>query len=162
MKLIEYKNNKYPYFQSIGNSAQFIIPFAKYFCEGVGYDIGCGKKEWALPNAIPIDEKFNDSYTALNLPKQNVDFIFSSHCLEHIDDWVSVMDYWYDTLREGGILFLYLPHYDQVYWRVWNNRKHKHNFTSAIILDYMKNKGYKNIFIGEKDLNYSFAIVGEK
>jgi SAM-dependent methyltransferase len=160
--LISFNNNNYPKFQSIGNASQFAIPYAKHICKGVGYDIGCMNLQWAFPNSIPIDISFNDGYHALNLPKSNIDFIFSSHCLEHINEWVDVMDYWYDTLKVGGVLFLYLPDYSQEYWRPWNNRKHKNILTTEIIKDYMIHKGYKNIFYSGIDLNNSFMIFGEK
>lgn len=162
MKLIEFNGVKYPEFQSMGNASQFAIPFAKHICDGVGYDIGCMKEEWSFPGSIPIDLDFNDPYDANNLPKEEVDYIFSSHCLEHVDDWVKTMDYWYTQLRCGGTLFLYLPDYSQEYWRPWNNRKHKHIFTPKILEDYMKNKQYKNIFVSGIDLNNSFMCVGEK
>lgn len=161
MNLIDFNNKKYPFFQSIGNASQFAIPYAKYFCKGEGYDIGCKKKEWSFPGSIPIDLSFNDKYDALNLPKK-VNYIYSSHCLEHTEDWIKIMDYWYKMLKNNGILFLYLPHYDQEYWRPWNNYKHKHIFSSDILKDYMEHKGYKNIFISERDLNHSFMVVGEK
>jgi len=165
MELISYKNKTYPKFQSEGHAAQFAIPYAKHFCKGHGYDIGCMKKEWAFPGSIPIDIDFEDPWDALNLPYNKtllVDYIFSSHCLEHLPNWVDAMNYWYDTLKIGGILFLYLPHYSQEYWRPWNNRKHIHCFTPEIIKDYMTDKGYRNIFNSERDLNDSFIIVGEK
>jgi hypothetical protein len=159
---IEFKNKKYPSFQSIGNASQFAIPYAKHVCIGEGYDIGCMKKEWAFPRSIPIDLSFNDGYHATNLPKKEVDYIFSSHCLEHILDWVSVMDYWYDTLKQGGVLFLYLPDYSQEYWKPWNNRKHFNILSSEIIKDYMLDKGYINVFVSDVDLNNSFMAFGEK
>ena len=55
MQTLEYKGDLYPEFQAQGNASQFAIPFAKHFCKGVGYDIGCCKKEWAFPGATPID-----------------------------------------------------------------------------------------------------------
>lgn len=162
MELIEFNKKFYPKYQSQGNAAKFIMPFAQQVCEGRGVDVGCMKIEWAFPGARPIDISFNDGYHALNLPEQNIDYIFSSHCLEHIDNWVDVMNYWYNTLRVGGVLFLYLPDYSQEYWRPWNNRKHKHIFSSTIIKDYMVSRGYKNVFNSGVDLNNSFAIFGEK
>jgi len=162
IKKINYNNVDFPHFQSEGNAAQFAIPFAKYVCSGVGYDIGCMKKEWSFPGSIPIDINFDDPYHALNLPIEEPDYIFSSHCLEHCDNWVDILDYWTNRLKQSGVLFLYLPHYAQVYWRPWNNRKHKHIFTPLIIKDYMLDRGYKNIFHSERDLHYSFMIMGEK
>jgi predicted SAM-dependent methyltransferase len=120
------------------------------------------KKEWAFPNSILVDISFNDGYHALNLPQKNLDYIYSSHCLEHITNWVEVLEYWHSCLKEGGVIFLYLPAYSQEYWRPWNNRKHMNIFKPKIIKDWMKHKNFKNIFCSKKDLNNSFMIVGEK
>jgi predicted SAM-dependent methyltransferase len=162
IETIIYKNNIYPKFQSVGNASQFAIPFAKHVCNGIGYDIGCMKEEWSFPGSIPIDISFENGFNALKLPEKNVDYIFSSHCLEHIQNWVDVMDYWFETLKTGGVLFLYLPDFSQVYWRPWNNRKHLNIFSPQIIEEYMIDKGYKNIFKSSVDLNNSFMIFGEK
>jgi SAM-dependent methyltransferase len=160
--VIEYNGKQYPDFQAEGNASQFAIPFAKKFCKGVGYDIGCNRLSWSLPDSIPIDLNFNDGYDAYNLAYGAVDYIYSSHCLEHLTDWITALDYWTSKLKVGGVLFLYLPHYNQEYWRPWNNRKHLHIFTSEIIKDYMVARGYINIFNSDRDLNDSFMIVGEK
>lgn len=163
MNKIKFNEKEYPLLQSLGNASQFAIPYAKYFCQGKGYDVGCNRLEWAFPGSIPIDISFEDNYDALNLPEKNVDYIYSSHCLEHINDWVIVMDYWYEVLKkDGGILFLYLPDFSQEYWRPWNNYKHKNVFIPSIIKQYMIHKKYINIFCSEIDLNNSFMIVGEK
>ena len=113
IETVEFNEKEYPIHQVNGNGAQFAIPYAKHYCKGIGYDIGCMKKEWAFPEAIPIDITFNDGFDAQHLPFSNVDYIFSSHCLEHITNWVDVLEYWYNILKTGGVLFLYLPHYYQ-------------------------------------------------
>ena len=162
IETIQYHGKSYPLFQTEGHAAQFIKPFALHFCKGRGFDIGCHKLEWALPDAQPIDLTLQDEYDAYNLPNGEVDYIFSSHCLEHLTDWVDALDYWVDHLRIGGVLFLYLPHFDQEYWRPWNNRKHLHVLTPEVIQAYLEDKGFTNIFCSGRDLNDSFAIVGEK
>ena len=162
MQILNYKGDRYPHFQSEGNASQFAIPFAKHFCRGKGYDIGCMKPEWSYPGSIPIDLDFADEWDANNLPEEQVDYIFSSHCLEHVDDWVGTLNYWTDNLRQGGILFLYLPHYDQKYWRPWNNRKHNHVFVPEIMVDFLHDKQFTNIFSSQRDLNHSFIVGGEK
>jgi hypothetical protein len=162
IETVIHEGKEYPKFQTIGHASQFIIPYAKHICSGKGYDIGCMKKEWALEGSIPIDISFNDGFHALNLPEKNVDYIFSSHCLEHICDWVSVLDYWTQTLKTNGTLFLYLPDYSQTYWRPWNNRKHMNIFSPTILKDYMIHSGYTKIFTSSTDLYNSFAIFGEK
>ncbi len=162
IETITFKDKKYPYFQAQGNAAQFAIPFARWLCRGKGYDIGCNREEWKLPGARGIDLCYNDGYSATNLPDEPVDYIFSSHCLEHLDNWVQVLEYWKSKLKSGGVLFLYLPHYDQEYWRPWHNTKHKSIFLPMFLRDYMNDNGYTNIFVSEKDLNSAFIAVGEK
>jgi SAM-dependent methyltransferase len=161
MTTLTYKNRKYPALQSVGNASQFAIPFAKHFCEGKGYDIGCNRHDWAFPGAKAIDIIFDDEWEAYNLPEERVDYIYSSHCLEHLPDWVRALDYWKTKLKPGGTLFLYLPHYNQEYWRPWNNRKHVHIFTPEILKDYMNDRGFVNVFCSDRDMNDSFMIVGQ-
>jgi predicted SAM-dependent methyltransferase len=161
MELINFNGKDYPKFQSEGFASQFAIPYAKHFCKGHGIDIGCNRLDWAFPGAEVVDPQIN-GLDALNFPQHDLDYIFSSHCLEHVYDWVDVLDHWYTRLKIGGVLFLYLPDYSQEYWRPWNNRKHLNIFTNKILFDYMTHRGYKNIFYSEIDLNNAFMIVGEK
>ena len=162
MKFINFNNKNYPSYQAEGFAAQFIFPFARKFCVGHGLDIGCSRKEWSLQGSTPIDIIFDDQYHALNLPDGTFDYIFSSHCLEHLEKWTLALDLWLSRIREGGILFLYLPDYSQEYWRPWNCDKHIHYFTSSIIIDYLKDRKMKNILYSGIDLNNSFSVVCEK
>ena len=161
--IIEYKGNKYPAFQAEGNAAQFAIPYAKHVCIGKGVDVGCNRLEWSYPGSIPVDPIIN-GYGALEFPNDanELDYIFSSHCLEHVEDWVGVLDYWKTRLKLGGTLFLYLPDYSQVYWRPWNNRKHINILSPIIMKDYLEDRKFINIFISQVDLNNAFMIMAQK
>lgn len=161
MNLITYNNKQYPKFQTEGFASQFTFSFAKHFCIGKGYDIGCNKSEWAFPGAIPIDLNFEDNWHAMNLPLDIVDYIFSSHCLEHLDNWVEAIEYWTTKIRSGGVLYLYLPDFSQEYWRPWNNNKHKHCLDKNHIKELLL-RSYTNIFVSGIDFNNSFTIVAEK
>lgn len=169
MEVIEFNGKEYPYLQAQGNAARFAIPFAQEICRGVGLDVGCCKEEWALPHARPVDLAFDDEYHALNLPwtgtpNNKFDYIFSSHCLEHLDDWVGVLDYWGSRIYDkGGIIFLYLPHYSQEYWRPWNCRKHRNCLSAEMLKDYFEDRGYSKVFATDGyDLNNSFYVVARK
>jgi predicted SAM-dependent methyltransferase len=161
IKTIQYKEHTYPSFQSEGNAAQFAIPYAKHVCIGTGVDIGCNRLEWSFPGSLPVDPIINE-YDALNFPYENLDYIFSSHCLEHLYNWVSVLDYWTSKLKVGGVLFLYLPDYSQEYWKPWNNRKHLNIFSPIIIKDYLEDRNYNTIFTSQVDLNNAFMVMAEK
>ena len=162
MELVNFKDDNYPFFQTQGNASQFAIPFALHFCKGKGYDIGFCKEEWKFPGAIGIDIGLNNGFDANHLPEEQVDYIYSSHCLEHVDHWVETLELWLSKLKEKGILFLYLPDFSQKYWRPWHNRKHQHCFTPEIINAFLKDKNMKNVFISGIDLNNSFMVVCEK
>jgi hypothetical protein len=59
-------------------------------------------------------------------------------------------------------MFLYLPHYDQTYWRPWTNRKHLSVLTAEYLQDYYQSRNYKKIFVTPGyDLNHSFYAIAE-
>lgn len=69
------------------------------------------------PICIEIDDK-NKKYLSdrgftyfdsLDSTHGNIDLIFSSNVLEHIDDDVRVLQEMWNNLRDGGQLYLYLP-----------------------------------------------------
>lgn len=159
---IEYQGSIYPEFQAKGNASQFALPFAKHFCQGFGVDIGFCQDDWKYPDAIgaDINDTSND-YHANNLPA-NLDYIYSSHCLEHLDDWVASLEYWVSSLKDSGVLFLYLPHPDQEYWKPWNNRKHKHLLYPKDVEDCLRSFGVSSVMRSERDLNHSYIVVARK
>lgn len=168
MDTISFRGKTYPRFQATGNAARFIIPLAKQVCHRHGLDIGCGEMDWKFPGAIPVDLKLNNEFHAMNIPQCSFndngkwDFIFSSHLLEHLPDWVGALDYWKECLVPRGTLFLYLPHPKQFYWRPYHNRKHLSILYPKDIKDYLKQRDFKNVFVSGRDLNFSFAAMAEK
>lgn len=168
MKTVNCEGVEYLAHESEGNAARWIMPMAEYYCKGAwGLDIGCSKPEWKFPNAIPVDPWLPNEFDkndAMDLPTSATgwDYIFSSHCLEHIkENWMNVLDYWLSKIKVGGIIFLYLPHSSQRYWQPRNNRKHIHSFSGDEIGEYLKGLGHQ-VFVSGVDLNHSFAVVCEK
>lgn len=162
IETIEFEGQVYPNFQLGGGASRFCRPYALEVCKGVGYDIGFGKEKWQFPGSIGIDSSLDNGYDAHNLPDGKVDYIHSSHCGEHILDWVPAFDYWKTKLKVGGVLFLYLPDYSQLYHRPWVNLKHKNIFSPEIVKDYLLHRGYKNVFVSGIDLYNAFMAMGEK
>lgn len=161
LETIEFNGKHYPLLQSEGNAARWIMPLAQYYCKGEGVDIGAHTKAWAFPGAAVVDPIF-DGQHAMSFAADNLDYIFSSHCLEHVkENWYSVLDYWLTKLKEGGILFLYLPHKSQEYWLPKNNRKHVHSFDGSEITEYLHSLGHK-VFCSGVDYNNAFVVVCEK
>lgn len=164
--LFEYRGELYPDYIRRGNAMRFAEPFARMFCWGKGLDVGAG--EWCLPDARPVDVNIGLSdwdalegfYTALNLPEGPWDYVFSSHCLEHLPNPVAALEHWRSVLRPGGVLFLYLPHPDMTYWLPQHNRKHMHSWRPADMAQMLRDLGFHPVLHSERDLGWSFAVVG--
>jgi len=156
MKTYNYKGKIYPGFLKTGDAAGYIRKAAQYFCEGEGLDIGAGP--YPFPGATPIDMGENEN--AYELPQKEYDYIFSSHCLEHLENPVKALRYWKTRLKPGGCLFLYLPHPDMEYWLPQNNPRHLHEFEPIKIKKLLQDVGFKNVMNSERDFYWSFAVVG--
>lgn len=160
--LFDYQGEKYPDYLRRGNAMHFIAATAIHFCEGDGLDVGCGKHP--LPGAVPIDLDRGGDAMALPLRYDSIgwDYIFSSHCLEHLADPVAALLHWRERLIDGGVLFLYLPHPDMGYWRPQHCRKHRHLFWPDDTARMLSELGFRDVIHGERDLAWSFAVVGFK
>lgn len=155
-EIFEYRGQQYPGYLRDGNMMQFIAPTAAQFCEGSGLDVGGGK--WPLYWAQPVDRIHGGD--AMALPEGQYDFVFSSHCLEHLPDPVAAIEHWKTRLKPGGVLFLYLPHPSQRYWQPANCRKHLHTFHPADTAQMLLDLGFVDVLHSERDLAWSFCAVG--
>lgn len=155
--IYEYDGQLYPSYLKEGNAAQFVVPAAQHFCKGSGLDVGAGK--WPFPGAIPIES--GNGGDALRLPEGLFDYIFSSHCLEHLNDPVAALEHWKSRLKwGGGVLFLSLPHPDMTYWRPQFCRKHRHLFWPKDTAEMVRDLGFENVIHSERDLSWSFQVIG--
>lgn len=154
--IFEYKGTLFPEYLKHGNACQFIAPAALHFCKGSGLDVGGGK--WPLAGAQPVDSLHGRD--AMQLPEGKFDYVFSSHCLEHIPNPIAALEHWATRLRPGGVLFLYLPHPDMTYWLPQNCRKHLHSWLPRQMVRIVKDIGFENVISSERDLAWSFAVVG--
>lgn len=153
--IFDYRNNTYPSYLKGGNAVQFVTPAALHFCRGSGLDVGCGK--WPLPGAIPVE--LADGGDAMALPEGRFDYVFSSHCLEHLVNPIAALKHWQSRLRPGGVLFLYLPHPDMEYWLPQNCLKHLHAWRPQDMTQLVSDLGFDNVIHSERDLAWSFAVV---
>ncbi len=156
-----YKDHLYPKYLKDGHAAKYILPIAREFCKGKGLDIG-GKKDCQFPGALIINTEYNSGYSANILPDKKYDYIFSSHTLEHISTIGLTLQYWRLHLKPLGVLFLYLPHPDMLYWLPENCQKHKHSFTPEEITTLLIDAGFTVIMRSCRDSFWSFAIAAIK
>jgi SAM-dependent methyltransferase len=106
----EYKDRFYPDYMTVGGASQAIFREAKKYCQGKGVDVGAGF--WPLPGATPVDPFRGPGMTQAieDIESHSLDYVFSSHCLEHIENWKDALKLWGDRVKIGGVFFLYLPH----------------------------------------------------
>jgi SAM-dependent methyltransferase len=111
-----YKGGFYPDYLTVGGASHAIFGKALTFCQGRGVDIGAGL--WPLPGAEAVDVWRGPGAGKIisDFDDESLDYVFSSHCLEHIDEWRGALAEWVRKLSLGGIIFLYLPHPDCAIW----------------------------------------------
>jgi len=115
-----YENEIYPDYLTVGGNAFAIRRTALKYCIGKGIDIGAAF--WPLPGSTPIDtEQGPGTVNRIeDIPENSQDYVFSSHCLEHIENWNEALDIWIGKIKNGGVIFLYLPHPTCKLWHVSN------------------------------------------
>lgn len=139
-----------------------IRDLVRKYCIGSGIDIGA-RHDKILPEALSVDiEDVYDVDRVLDaskpLPFRDCEFayVYSSHCLEHIQDTKTTLIEWVRILKYGGYIILYLPHKD-LYKMC--NPDHKHDFIPSDITSLLEQLGCSIV------LNiihqYSFLIVAK-
>lgn len=153
------KEPKYPAVLNRGNACEGIKNYALKFCRGHGLDVG--SNQWPLPGALPSDEN------SRRFHEGPFDFIFSSHCLEHIEDWQSELKLWDESLIPGGTFFIYLPHPAMEPWRPggsWVGAHHKWGPEPVSLVKWLHEN--TRIRVSEysvyPDYYWSFFIRGQK
>lgn len=100
---------------------------------GEGIDIGCGPDP-VLPGVTPFDLAHGDANEIDRYVHRQFDFVYASHCLEHMRDPREAIVRWWSLVKPGGVLFLIVPDedlYEQGFWPSRFNRDHKWTFTIA-------------------------------
>jgi ADP-heptose:LPS heptosyltransferase/predicted SAM-dependent methyltransferase len=150
------------------------------YTRGRGLDLGCGPSK-AFPHFIGVDNYTDTQLFGIqmkpdvvcNVTKLDVfgsasmDFVYSSHCLEHVQDYKGALKEWWRVIRPGGHLCLYLPHKEH-YPNIGtegSNPDHKHDFMPADIVDAMREVGAWDLVRNEdrsEEREYSFFQVYRK
>src|ERR1700722_11167569 len=98
---------------------------------GKGIDIGCGPDP-VTPEVCKFDVENGDADQITNYVHEVFDFVFSSHCLEHMRNPREVILEWWKLVRPGGHLFFIVPDedlYEQGIFPSRFNPDHKATFT---------------------------------
>jgi len=120
-----YKANRiYPDFMKFGSAVSYIRPLAKKYCDGTGLDIGASI--WPVfESARIVENSYEENALHISEKDNSIDYIFSSHTLEHIDSYEDAIKEWIRVVKNQGIIFLYLPHPTCKMWLPENLDEHK-------------------------------------
>jgi predicted SAM-dependent methyltransferase/ADP-heptose:LPS heptosyltransferase len=147
-----------------GNEAAKISWEIVRWTRGRGLDIGAGLYR-TFPHFITVDNNIDAQIFGHQMPRPDVfvsdagdlslfanesmDFIFSSHMLEHVEEdrLVKVLKEWWRVLKNDAYLVLYLPDEDQ-YPKVGEegaNPDHKWNVSYNAVVKLMEHVGAWNL-----------------
>ena len=149
--------------------------FFKKYMTGKGLDIGyAGYVDGTLPilpTAIGVDTNYT-GYDGVTLPFADAsqDYVYSSHCLEHIADYKNALRDWFRVLKIGGHIVLTVPH-QFLYEKkaklpsTWN-LDHKRFYTPASLLaeveQSLKPNTYRIRLLEDGDQNFNYSIPPER
>ena len=99
--------------------------------KGKGIDIGCGPDP-VTDTCARFDMEQGDANFITKFVTDKFDFVFSSHCLEHMfNPKVTILEWW-QLVKDGGYLFFMVPDedlYEQGVFPSRFNPDHKATFT---------------------------------
>lgn len=145
--------------------------FDKYM-SGNGLDMGYSGYEKdiepILSTAIGIDLSY-PGYDGLHLPfgSDSQDYVYSSHCLEHISDYHFTLTEWFRVLKIKGFMIIIVPHqflYERKYLlpSIWN-LDHKRFYTPASLLteveSALKPNTYRVKLLEDGDQGYQYDVT---
>lgn len=148
--------------------------FSKYM-SGQGLDIGfAGYTDGIYPildTAIGIELNY-PGYDGVNLPfKSNtMDYVYSSHCLEHITLYRTAIKEWHRTLKVGGHAIIIVPH-KHLYEKKENlpsqwNEDHKRFYTPASLLkeieEALEPNTYRVRLLEDGDTGFNYDLAPDK
>jgi SAM-dependent methyltransferase len=133
----------------------------------IGYKGGDPESLPIVPQAVGVDRDFpNYDGRVLPFPDESQDAVFSSHCLEHIEHYRSVLAEWYRVLCIGGYLIVAVPH-QWLYERKallpsLHNRGHRRYYTPASLMREVEESlpvgGYRVRHLRDNDDNFDYTV----
>lgn len=116
------------------------VRFATRWLVGSGVDIGGKPDPLAIykelfPGITAIktwDWEDGDAQVMAGVADNTFDFVFSSHCLEHLVDPAAGLATWLRVVKPGGHIVVTIPDedlYEQGVWPSTHNLDHKHTFS---------------------------------
>lgn len=106
-------------------------PLEVSILRGSGIDIGCGSDP-VMPGVRRFDRADGDANHITRFIHEQFDFVYSSHCLEHMEDPRAALREWWQLVKPGGHLIFIVPDedlYEQGVFPSRFNPEHRATFT---------------------------------
>lgn len=130
---------------------QLWSPLEHEILKGKGIDIGCGLNP-IFPDVRRFDIADGDANHITQFVSERFDYVFSSHCLEHMHDPRQAILEWWQLVKPGGHLIFIVPDedlYEQGVFPSRFNPDHKATFTIS------KSTSWSPVSINVLDLAHS-------
>lgn len=104
------------------------------YLKGNGIDIGGGPDCLRVENgSVRLwDLQDGDARYLKGIEDNSLDFVYSSHCIEHMTDVQDAFKNWCAKIKSGGFLYITFPDfilYEKGYWPSRYNGDHKFSFS---------------------------------
>lgn len=143
--------------------------FTKYM-SGNGLDIGyagyVNGSQPILHNAVGVDMNY-PGYNGkiLPFPDNSQDYVYNSHCLEHIESYKTAIQEWYRVTKVNGHIIIIVPH-QYLYEKQWSlpskwNGDHKRFYTPSNLLEEVEESltpnSYRIRLLEDGDSNFDYT-----
>jgi SAM-dependent methyltransferase len=137
------------------------------YLKGHGIDIGCGPDPLKIPEgSVATWEKHQgDGQLLAGVANAMYDFVYSSHCLEHLRSVEISLENWVRVLKPGGYLYVVVPDfllYEKLKWPPMFNQDHKHTFSIDLLRSKVGRDNHYHIGNNIEPLLQSLGVVLEK
>jgi SAM-dependent methyltransferase len=153
--------------------------FFNNYLNGKVIDIG-GGSDAVTENAEVFDWEQGDAQHILKYrDKKSYDCVYSSHCLEHMNDVPLALSQWWELVKPGGYMIIVVPHEDLFEQKIWPSvlatGPHGHLATFRLktketwspasydVFEIANNLTNSLIISSEiQDLNYDYGLLGKR
>ena len=128
---------------------------------GKGIDVGCNEKPIG-GYGCDIDPEVNPNIVCsmedIPLDDESLDYVVSSHCLEHAHSTIETLKEWHRLLKIGGKVGILVPHADHVCWQSLGDMTmtHRQLYTPSILEKFLKFIGFEIIKVEEIERPYAW------
>jgi SAM-dependent methyltransferase len=133
------------------------------FVKGDTLDIGAGQDPVSLGAIVFDKQQGNAEKIFEHFKHESFDSVFSSHCLEHINEPTKVIRDWFALVKPGGHLFVIVPDedlYEQGHFPSIFNSDHKSTFTISKSVSWSSKS--VNLLDIAQDLNGEIAYLKQQ